>query len=200
MPRSDLLAAKRLVVIAWGEIGFRHVTANKPVRTPADLAGLKIRVPLGNVIIESFRAMGAAADTLPFLQLPEALRTGRFEAQENPVNIILSGKLNQYQSHLSLTGHVYTPSAIAVSADLMEELSPADQAAITSAGHPGAIASRALRGAAESKGLEALAAAGMTIVTDIDQAAMRAAAAKAKERLGAVFGADAVSRITTLAG
>ena len=197
---SDLLAAKRLIVIAWGEIGFRHVTANKPVRAPADLAGLKIRVPPGKVIMESFRAMGAAADTLPFQQLPEALRTGRFEAQENPVNIILTGKLNQYQSHLSLTGHVYTPSAIVVSADLLEELSPADQDIIKGAGLPGALASRSMSDAFERTGLATLGAAGMTIVTDVDHAAMRAGAAKAKERLSVAFGADMVNRVATLAG
>lgn len=195
---TALLREKGLSVGAWGEVGIRHITANRPIRNPTELRGLKIRVPLSEAIMESFRAMGAAADALPFPQLPEALRTGRFEAQENPVNIIVSGQLHRFQSHISLTGHVYTPSAMAMSTEVLEELPAADQAMMLAAMQAGAVASRQLADRMETTGLDLLRAAGMTVVTDIDGAAMRAATAPARERLSAVFGADSVRRMTGL--
>lgn len=195
---SALLRDKGLVVGAWGEVGFRHITANRPIRDPSALRGLRIRVPLSEAIMESFRAMGAAAEALPFPQLPEALRTGRFEAQENPVNIIVAAQLQRFQSHLSLTGHVYTPAAMAVSNEVLEEVPAADRALILAAMPAGAVASRQLADRMESAGLDQLRASGMTVVTDVDGAAMRAATAPARERLSAVFGADSVRRMTGL--
>ncbi len=196
---ATLLGEKGITVGAWSEVGFRHVTANRPVRGPADLRGLKIRVPISEAIMESLRSMGAAADTLPFPQLPEALRTGRFEAQENPISIILAAQLNRHQSHLSLTGHVYTPAAIAISTEVLEELPAADRALLLAAAPAGAIASRVAGDAIERDGLERLRGAGMTIVTDVDHAALRQATGPARDRLAVVFGADSVRRITTLA-
>ena len=149
--------------------------------------------------MESLRSMGAAADALPFPQLPEALRTGRFEAQENPISIILAAQLNRHQSHLSLTGHVYTPAAIAISTEVLEELPAADRALLLAAPPAGAIASRVAGDAIERDGLERLRGAGMTIVTDVDHAALRQATGPARDRLAVVFGADSVRRITTLA-
>ncbi|WP_203076545.1 TRAP transporter substrate-binding protein [Falsiroseomonas ponticola] len=195
---AALLRDKGLSVGAWCEVGFRHITANRPVRDPAALRGLKIRVPISEAIMESFRAMGAAADALPFPQLPEALRTGRFEAQENPVNIIVAAQLHRFQSHLSLTGHVYTPAALAMSTEVLEELPQADRAMVLAAMPAGAAASRQLADRMESAGLDQLRAAGMTVVTDVDGAAMRAATAPARERLSAVFGAESVRRMTGL--
>jgi tripartite ATP-independent transporter DctP family solute receptor len=196
---AEALAGKGITVVAFSEVGIRHITANKPIRSIAELRGLKIRVPVSPAIMVSFRAMGAAADALAFPQLPEALRTGRFDAQENPVNIIVAARLNQFQSHLSLTGHVYTPAAIAVSNDVMEELTPADRALVLAAGQPGAAAARRLADRMEDEGLGLLRSAGMTVVTEIDQAGLRAAAAASRDQLAGEFGADAVRRIAALA-
>jgi len=103
-----LLRDKNLHLLAWGENGVRHVTAGKPVRGPSDLRGVRIRVPQSEVMLEGFRALGAAPETLPFPQLFEALRVGRFEAQENPVSTIVAAHFERVQSCLSMTGHVYS--------------------------------------------------------------------------------------------
>ncbi len=197
---AELLAPRNIIIGAWSEIGLRQVTANRPVRSAADLRGLKIRVPLSEVIMESFRVMGAAADALPFPQLSEALRTGRFDAQENPIGIIVAAGLAAHQSHLSLTGHVYTPGGIAISGDVMEELSAADRALVMAAARAGADASVAYTDRNDAEGLARLRAAGMTVVTDIDRDGLRAAAEPARARLASSFGADAVRRLTALAG
>lgn len=197
---AALLAPKGVVIGAWSEIGLRQITANRPVRSAADLRGLKIRVPLSEVIMESFRVMGAQADALPFPQLSEALRTGRFEAQENPIGVIVAGGLQAHQSHISLTNHVYTPGGITISADLMEELNAADRALLLAATRAGAGAASAFTDRSDAAGLNTLRAAGMTVVTDIDRDGLRAAAVPARDRLAQTYGADAVGRIVALAG
>jgi TRAP-type C4-dicarboxylate transport system substrate-binding protein len=78
----ELLRAKGAHNLAWAENGLRHVTANKPIRKPEDLHGQHIRVPLSAVMIEAFTALGANAEPLPFPQLFDPLRTGRFEARK----------------------------------------------------------------------------------------------------------------------
>ena len=196
---AGLLAAKEVRVLAWGEVGVRHFTANKPITTPADLRGLRLRVPLSPPIVESFRAMGAAADGLPFPQLPEALRTGVFEAQENPINIIVTSNMQRFQSHLSLTGHIYTPTIVAISGDAWEELDAGDRTVFAAAAQRGAVAGRAQSDSSEAEGVAILRAAGMTVVTAIDRAAFQAALPAAIARLGAVYGPEAVARIQRLA-
>lgn len=184
------LKAKSIIVLGWGEIGVRQITANKPIRTPADLRGLKIRVPLSDPILQTFKALGAQAETLSFAQLVEALKTGRFEAQENPINIIADSKLNAVQSHLSLTRHVYTPSLLTVSGDVFEELPQAQRDALVAAGPIAVAAMRARADKMETEALAQLRAAGMTIVEDIDRPAFQKAVADLDPQLSGVFGAD----------
>ena len=196
---AEMAAAKNIAVLGWSEIGLRHMTANKPIRSPADLKGLKVRLPPSETMLLSFRSMGALAEPLAFAQVPEALRTGRFDAHDNPVSIIVGAKLNEVQSTLSLTGHVYTAAGIVMAPDLLEELPEADRAMMRAAAKAGVLASRATSDRMESQGLDMLRAAGMTIVTDVDMAAMRSAGATARERLKEVFGEATVTQFAALA-
>ncbi len=191
---AELLRPKGVGVLAWSEIGVRHITANRPVRNPAELRGLRIRVPVSEVILESFKVMGASPDILAFPQLPEALRTGRFEAQENPVNIILAAQLSRFQTHVSLTGHAYTAGPMLISADVWDELSAEDRAVFAAAAQAGAEASRAHAIRTETEGLKTLSGAGMTVVEDVDRPAFLKLGELAMEHLGKSYGADAVRR------
>jgi len=187
-----------VVVLGWPEIGIRQMTANKPIRTAADLRGLKLRVPLSPPILETFRALGAAAETLPFNQLPEALRTGRFEAEENPINVIVDNQFSAVQSHLSLTRHAYTAFMIAVSADVFDELSPQQREALSASGPVGVATSRAWADRAEANGLAKLRASNMTVVEDIDRESFQAAMSGAQAQLTQTFGAGALTEIHAL--
>ncbi len=196
---ADLLAKSSLTVIGWGENGLRHVTANKPVRTPDDLKGVKIRVQASRIQVESFLGLGAAAAPMTFTELPEALRTGRFDAQENPVSIIVSNDfIPRYQSHVSLTGHIYSPFVVSFSSDVLEDMSPADRAIMKAAGPLAAKATIEFNENAVATGLGKLKAAGMTIVTDVDRPAFQRAMEAVGPRLAAVAGADAIARVRGL--
>ena len=196
---AELLQKSSLTIIGWGENGLRHITANKPIRKVADLKGLKIRVQPAKIQVESFTGLGAAAEPLTFNELPEALRTGRFEAQENPIGIVTANDfLVKTQTHLSLTGHVYSPFAVSFSADVLEDTSAADRAIVMAGGAIAAKATRDFNDKAVATGLDQLKAAGMTIVNDVDQADFRKSMDGLSGRLAAVAGADAIARVRGL--
>jgi TRAP-type C4-dicarboxylate transport system substrate-binding protein len=193
-----MLHPKGVNLIAWAENGLRHITSNRPIRKPDDLHDLHIRVPQSDVMIDAFKALGANPEALAFPQLYGALRTGRFEAQENPVPTIVAAKFNQVQKCLNLTGHVYSAAMFIVSPDLLEDFSETQRAALLAAAKAGAAASRETGTIGERSGTEALRAGGMTIVTDVDRTALAAAARPALDATAKRLGADRAARIQAM--
>jgi TRAP-type transport system periplasmic protein len=117
---------KGLKVLAVWENGERHITNSKrPIKVPADLAGIKLRVPEGKWRVKMFQAYGANPSPMKFSELFTALQTGVMDGQENPFTQIYSAKLQEVQKYLSLSGHVYTPAYLTVGKTKWESL-PAD--------------------------------------------------------------------------
>ncbi|MBS0558595.1 MAG: TRAP transporter substrate-binding protein [Proteobacteria bacterium] len=88
--------------------GFREVTSSsKPIRTPDDLAGFKIRVPASPILTSLFQALGAGPTPINFNELYSALQTKLVEGQENPLPIIATAKLYEVQHYSSMTNHVW---------------------------------------------------------------------------------------------
>lgn len=108
---APLAEKKGLKVLAVWENGSRHITNNKqPIKLPADLKGIKLRVPEGKWRVKMFQEYGANPSPMKFSELFTALQTGVMDAQENPFTQIYSAKLHEVQKYLSLSGHVYTPA------------------------------------------------------------------------------------------
>jgi tripartite ATP-independent transporter DctP family solute receptor len=106
---------KGIKVLAVWENGYRHITNNKkPVKTPEDLKGFKLRVPEGKWRVRMFQEYGANPSPMKFSELFTALQTGVMDGQENPFAQIYSAKLQEVQKYLSLSGHVYTPAYVLV--------------------------------------------------------------------------------------
>jgi TRAP-type transport system periplasmic protein len=117
---------KGVKVLAVWENGFRHITNNKhPINTPADLKGIKLRVPEGKWRVKMFQAYGANPSPMKFSEVFTALQTGVMDGQENPFAQIASAKFYEVQKYLSLTGHVYTPAYLVVGSKKFATL-PAD--------------------------------------------------------------------------
>jgi TRAP-type transport system periplasmic protein len=88
--------------------GFRHLTTSRrPVCTPNDLRNLKIRVPVSQLAIGLFAALGAAPTSMQFSEVYTALQIHVVDAQENPLPIIQTAKLYEVQKFVSLTGHIW---------------------------------------------------------------------------------------------
>ena len=118
--------AKGYKILAVWENGFRHITNNlKPINTPADLQGIKLRTPKGAWRVKMFKSYGANPTPMSFSEVFTALKTGVIDGQENPFAQIYSAKFQEVQKYLSLSGHVYTPAYVTVGIDAWEKL-PAD--------------------------------------------------------------------------
>ncbi|HEY1459029.1 MAG TPA: TRAP transporter substrate-binding protein [Casimicrobiaceae bacterium] len=107
--------AKGITILAVWENGYRHITNSKrPIVKPADLQGIKLRVPEGKWRLKMFQAYGANPSPMKLSEVFTALSTGVMDGEENPLTQIYSQKFQEVQSYLSLTGHVYTPAFVAV--------------------------------------------------------------------------------------
>lgn len=114
-PAYDLLAdgfsGKGIHLAALWDNGFRVITNSiRPVITPDDLKGLKIRTPTSRQRVVMFNTLGANATPLSFGEVYSALDQGVIDGQENPAQIVESARLYEVQKYLSLSNHVYLPT------------------------------------------------------------------------------------------
>ena len=115
--------AKGYKVLGLWENGFRHITNNiRPIYTPEDLAGIKLRTPRGAWRFKLFRVFGANPTPMPLSEVFVALQTGVIDGQENPFAQLSSLKFQEVQTYLSLTGHVYSPSYLLTGFDRWNRL------------------------------------------------------------------------------
>ena len=183
--------------LAFWENGFRHITsAKKPIREPGDLKGLKIRVMENRVHQAAFRQLGADATPMAWGEVFTSLQQGLLDAQENPIPIIYTFKLNEVQKYLSLTAHVYSPAPVIMSKKTWDKLPPEIQKVMLDTAREIARYERGLIGEQEQKELGELKARGMTVIENPDRAAFREAMRPVFEQFQNQFGKDLVQRIT----
>lgn len=188
--------AKGLIALAWTENGFRHLTNSKrPVNTPDDVKGLKVRTMQNKVHIQAFQSIGVQPTPMAFPELFTALQQGTVDGQENPIPVILSAKFAQVQKYLSLTGHVYSPAMLLVSPALWNKLSDADKKVFTEAGKAASAAQRRKVNEDEAVGIEELRKAGMQVIAKPDGEAFRKAMTPVWAEFAKQYGADAIKRI-----
>jgi tripartite ATP-independent transporter DctP family solute receptor len=113
--------------------GTRQLTANKAVKTPADLAGVKIRSIPFPIYTTAVEGLGAVAVPVDWSEVPTALATGVVSGQENPVNVVLSNKLYDVQSNMMLTSHIMGAQVIVINEHTWQSLSPEQQAGVSKA-------------------------------------------------------------------
>jgi TRAP-type transport system periplasmic protein len=163
-------AAKGLVLLAIGEQGVRNITNSKrPVRTPADLRGLRIRVLPNDIYAMTFRALGADVVPMEFPLVYGALKDGRIDGQENPVVVIAGNHLQEVQKYLTLSAHFMAPLAFVMNRETFDGLNAADRTGVVQAAKVAAEATR--RAAAESsdKSLAQLKKDGMEVTDTFDR-------------------------------
>jgi len=108
---GEEMAAKGmyLLPVSGFDNGMRQVTTvNRPITKPDDFAGMKIRVPPGQMIFDTFAAFGAQPVTTPANQIYDTLKSGKAEAQENPLAILQGFKLYEVVKYVSMTNHMWS--------------------------------------------------------------------------------------------
>jgi tripartite ATP-independent transporter DctP family solute receptor len=178
---AKTVAAKMgLQIVEMMYLGTRQVNLrqNKPVKVPADLAGVKLRMPGGPGWLALGRGLGAAPTPMAMPEVYLAMKTGSIDGQENPLSLTRANNLHEVSQAIVLTSHMVQPVFLTMAKPVWDRFSPAQQAAIRTAARAGADFNdkgrledeKSVAGFFREKGLS---------VTTPDLAAFRASVAKA---------------------
>lgn len=184
------------------ENGFRELTCRtKPIRTVADMAGLKIRVSPGRIRLDTFRSLGAVPTSLPLRRLYGALKSGMVDAQENPLLNIESLRFYDVQRYCSLSHHMWTGYWILVNATAWESLGADGRAVVAKHLNHGAILLRDDNARIVPAARDLLRRRGM-VFNDVDVASFKAKLVSSGyyERWKREFGSGAWSALERYVG
>lgn len=146
--------------------GTRNLTADRPVKAPGDLAGVKIRSIPFPIYMATVEGLGAVPVPVDWSEVPTALATGVVNGQENPMNVLVSAKLYEVQSHLMLTGHIAAAQVVMMNDDVWNGLSDPHRQAVAAAARETRDRATQAMLASEAGDLEALRSHGMTVLDD----------------------------------
>ncbi len=119
------LESKGIVGLAFWDNGFKDMSANKPIRVPADYKGLKMRIQSSKVLGDEMKALGAIPQVLAFSEVYQALQTGVVDGTENPPSNFYTQKMQEVQKYFALTDHGVIEYAVIVNKKFWDGL-PAD--------------------------------------------------------------------------
>jgi len=171
--RTELEGSNLKALATW-DIGWRNLTNNRrPVRTPEDLRGLKIRTTPNPAHIKAFQLLGAVPTPMAFTELFTALEMGSVDGQENPVTLILNARFFEVQKHLSLSRHAFTTGPLVMNKAKFEALSPELKTILVETGKEAARLQWKMNEDSEAGSLAELKAKGMQVVETVDRDAFR---------------------------
>ncbi len=129
---TPILATKAeeadFVLLGFGECGARHILNNvREIHSPADMKGLKIRVPEAEIAMAFVEALGASATPISFNEIYTSLQQGVVEGIENPIELVYTSKFNEVSKYMTKDYHYMTPLAIMTSDTFFDSLSAEDQ-------------------------------------------------------------------------
>lgn len=181
-------------VLGWAEGGFRNILSQKPIREPADLKGMKIRVPEFDSFMATFKELGANPTPMAFSEVFTAAQQGVIDGLELPIASAYTGSYYEVCDCYDLTGHFYNAISMSCSKSFWESLSPELQEIfVTAAVEAGQEQREWLAGASEEM-LSKMEAAGCEIVRDVDAAAFQAAVTPVYEMYREKIGSDLLNR------
>jgi len=124
-----------VVPLAWGENGYRELTNSKhPIKTPADMKGLKIRIVGSPLFIDTFTALGANPTQMSWADAQPAFASGAVDGQENPMSIFTAAKLQTVgQKYVTMWHYVADPLVFVVNKDIWASWTPEDREAVRQA-------------------------------------------------------------------
>ena len=185
-----------MVGLGFPENGYRNITnSRKPIRTPEDVVGLKIRTNNSKALNEMFAMLGANPTPLPVSELYTALETGVVEAQEHPIPITHSFHYDEVQEYLSLTEHSYAMLVIAMNKNKFDSLTAEQQKAVKEVAAEAVAYERELSIKKEAGMMADLEKRGMNINKDVDKVAFQKAITKTWDSYVDKFGKETIDQI-----
>jgi tripartite ATP-independent transporter DctP family solute receptor len=197
---KDRVEKHGVKILSYWEAGTRHITNNvRPIYTPADLKGLKIRVPPAKINIDTFKAFGANAAPLAFTEVYLALQQKMFDGQENPLSNIYASKFYEVQKYLSLSGHQFLIHMFMYSKKLWNNVPKDIQKLVEEVAQESAVFQRQVVADDDSKLLAVLKEKGMK-VNEVDREAFRKAAEPLYQQYIKEYGEEAEKIINMIRG
>lgn len=141
---SKAMGEAGVLPLAWIDAGARSFYSQKPINTPADVKGLKIRVMNNNLYTAMISAMGGNPSPMAFSEVQQALKTGVVDGAENNFPSFKNVGHYEVTTHYSLSEHLIIPECICVNTAKFNALSPAMQAAVRGAAEKAALFQREL--------------------------------------------------------
>jgi tripartite ATP-independent transporter DctP family solute receptor len=169
--RADILAQTGIRCLETTETGgfFAFTNSKKPVKTPADMAGLKFRTMENPGHIKMITLLGGSAAPIAWLELYTSLQTGVIDGQMNPLPTILIAKLQEVQKYVTITNHLYGTDWFMINETFFQSL-PADlQQNVRDAAEIANVADRGAQRLLDSKAIGQLKDAGLEIYTPTSQ-------------------------------
>jgi tripartite ATP-independent transporter DctP family solute receptor len=162
-PQVDKLG---LVFLSSWEWGFRQITNSKrPILTPDDVKGLKIRTPPAMSYQAAIEALGGNVQTIAFSELVMAMRQGVVDGQENPISVIYDLKLYESQPYISIVNYLYSSMCHLVSKPVWDKMTPEQQTIVREESDAARLLMRKMVRDAEAEQIEELKGKGITIDT-----------------------------------
>ncbi|MDZ5700007.1 TRAP transporter substrate-binding protein [Chelativorans sp. M5D2P16] len=167
---QQIIERAQIRPIAYFARGPRNLTSNRPITSPDELDGMKLRVPNVPLFVDFWDALGASPTPMAFSEVFTSLQNGTIDGQENPLALIHSANFNEVQSHVNLTEHVRSWIYLTISEMTWNELSDEDKEAVMEAAQRAQDYERELFLQDEERLANTLQEAGMTFV-EVDQEA-----------------------------
>jgi tripartite ATP-independent transporter DctP family solute receptor len=196
---SELAEARGLKILAWFDNGYRHVfNKTRPVETPEDMAGLKIRVMESPLMVNTVNAMGGSATPMSYAELYTALEQGVLDGGENAAGNVLNDRFYEVTGYLSLTQHFRPPGIVAMGMSTWNRLTEEQQQVLLEEGVRLQEYEIALTAEIEAQALAELEARGMQI-NEADVDAFRARMGPVYEGFTAVHGVELLEAVQNAA-
>jgi TRAP-type C4-dicarboxylate transport system substrate-binding protein len=153
-------------ILTYSQVGFRNFTnSSRPIKSPADVKGLKIRVMESPVYMTLIRSMGGAPTPVPWPETYTALQQKVVDGQENPISSIKFAKLYEVQKHMTMDGHTFGVSFMLINEKFFQSLPKEYQTIVKNAALTSAVSENGIDNLDNSIGLQFLKDKGMEVYT-----------------------------------
>lgn len=192
------LEPKGITGLAYWDNGFKLMSANKPLRVPGDLRGLRMRIQSSTVLDAQMRALGARPQVLAFSEVYQALETGLVDGTENPPSNMYTQKMHEVQGHLTVSNHGYLGYAVIVNKKFWDGLPGDIRRQLERAMAEATAFEKAIAQRDNDRALAAIGKAGKTAIyhpTPREQAAWRHALLPVHRQMESRIGKDLIEAI-----